>query len=862
MNIRKTGTLILVILFTSIQMYAQSEQVSLQQIITDLEEKYGLEFSYDPDLASRFIFDSNEFTEGSAEEILSLLSSKVPLDFEQVEGNFILVKTRPYTIDITVQDATEDSSIPGVYIKKNGQLLQLVSDVDGTIKTTLEWKASDIISLEFLGYEKLEIPIVELIQKNSKIIKLSQGTTILNELIITSYLGDGISANQKNHSLAVKTSDLGMLPGDLDKDLLVSLKTLPGIHTVTGRSGELRVRGGTPDQTLILFNNIPIYHQGYYYGTISPFSTDIIDKVTVHRSGFAPRLGGRVGGAVEIESNSKVPEEFKLGLASNTYMASSYMKVPVVKDKLGMVFSFRGSHPGDYRSPKEGKFDDLVISATDIGIRDEREDQVLEPVSYDFWDLNGTIVIEPSENDQLKFHILSINNVNTISILDNDTSNNISQNLQQTDLSNFGISANWNKSFGAWQSSLFFTTSNYVYQLDNDEFDNRGRPASMQNVRNDISNSKFGASLTRQSEKSEFSFGYEYTNIVAEFSDVIMRPRQPPARIIPGGAEVDINSVFVDFAYYGIPRLALNTGVRANSVAQLEDFRLEPRIFLNYSITDQLTFKSSYGLYSQFLSKTLFFDFSDLSIEKLTWGIISPNGPRLASWQALAGFSYQTPNFLFDADGYYKDVNGLFTNGPSEELPMGGLSQTTLYGSLNVRGLDFLAKYRFDNFDIWTNYTLSRAYMMFPDLKTEEFPANYDQTHNISIAGAFKWNNFRGSIGWSASSGLPNYFDDPFFPVVGPYTAELPEPTPVGELERFDWVHQLDASLNYEYFPGKGKTKVTLGASVLNLYNQENLLETINVRLAGGTEDGVPRTLPADRFTIGFAPDLMIKVEF
>ncbi len=856
MRIKQIGTLLFACLASVILSAQNTQEMTLEQLINQLESSNQLEFSYDPELTKAIHIKQAFNLEDGYEPVLESLMQQFPIIFEELEENYWLLKTGPYRLDLTILDQLSKESIPGVYVRKNGELLQLVSDVDGKLSTTIDWKMGDIISFETLGYEPLKIPVVQLFQQENNDILLKQGTTVLNELIITSYLGDGISADQKNHSLQVQTKDLGMLPGDLDKDLLVSLKTLPGIHTVTGRSGELRVRGGTPDQTLILFNDIPIYHKGYYYGTISPFSTDIVDKVTVHRSGYSPRLGGRVGGAVEIESKGTVPESFHAGVATNSYMASSYVKAPLIKNKLGATLSFRTSHPGDYRSPKEKQFDEMVLAATEVQARSESPGVTLEQTGYEFWDLNGSLVFQPSESDVFKFNFLSINNENPIRVVQGDTL----ENLIRTELENLGFSGHWQKQFGTWTSKLYFTTSNYTYQLDDDQYSlNDGRPLVIQNVRNDIKNNRAGLSFRNLTTVREINAGYELTDIATELLDVSFRGRNTISNR-PPPQNAQIHSVYGDYAYYGIEKLMINGGLRVNYVPEYEDFRIEPRVFANYHLSDQFTLKSSFGLYSQFLTQALFFDFSDINLQKLSWGMIRENDPRMRSWQSLIGFSYQHKNWLVDVDGYLKEVGGLFTNGPNIQTP-DGFRPTVIHGSLSVKGIDLLVRYRKNNFDIWGNYTLSKADMMFADLKLDEFPANYDQRHKINISGSYNYKNFRGSLGWFASSGLPNYLNNTFFPFIGPYNQPLPEPTSVGEIERFDWVHQLDASVAYEFYPGNGRTRVTVGASALNLYNRDNLLETVNVRQRGPNEIRL-FPFPVDRYNIGFAPDILLKIEF
>ena len=248
---------------TSLTVVAQENDkpLSLTEVLQLLKTQKNLDISHDPEVIEGFYVEKVDL-DADIESIFQSLSSQLPFAFEQVEDQYAVLTTKPVSIDVKVADQLSQEAIPGVYVKKNGQYAQKVSDPGGIISLSLEWQKSDTLSFEFLGYATMQIAVIDLLRSTEKTIFLTEGTTLLNEMVIESYLGNGISAIQRNHSLNIKTEDLGILPGDTNKDLLVSFRTLPGISTVTGRAGELRVRGGTPDQTLVLFDNIPIYHKG------------------------------------------------------------------------------------------------------------------------------------------------------------------------------------------------------------------------------------------------------------------------------------------------------------------------------------------------------------------------------------------------------------------------------------------------------------------------------------------------------------------------------------------------------------------------------------------------------------------------
>lgn len=837
---------------------AQNErnQLSLTAYLKNLQEVKNITFSYDAELLEGFKINKID-TNLSIESILKAMGDQLPFSFSLLKDSYVTIQSKQISLSLQIKDELSDGPVPGVYVKKNDQYTEKISDANGYITLQMDWRKGDTLSFEFLGYQKQKVLIKTLLLSGNKIIYLKEGTTVLNELVISGYLGAGIDAHQRNHSLNIKTDDLGILPGDNNKDLLVSLRALPGISTVTGRAGDLRIRGGTPDQTLLLYNNIPIYHKGYYYGTISPFSTDIVDDVKVYRSGFTPRLGGRVGGAIEINTDNSVPEKVVGGIATSSVFASGHIKAPIVKDKLGVSLSVRSSHPFDYLSPIEKEYEIMVIAASPLEVRSGLTNVSRDPVSFDFRDISSVLSWTPNEKDELTLNFLSISNENRTLLVDNNIQVDVDN---QTSLVNNGLNFQWNRKWGQWESSFFFTSALYDYQVNNREFEiNTDQVTKFDNQGNKLNTLKIGSIFSKKMAQNyhELTLGYEATRLRSSLNLEQFGRRAAPMRgprSIPNQLAT-VHSIFGNYYVPDFNNFMFDLGLRTNYYTGNESLRLEPRLFVNYNLSDKITFKTSAGFYSQFIARNIFFDYSDLALEKLVWQlVVNREDEIIKSSQFLAGMSYQSDNWLFDFDAYYKRVDNITANGP---IIAGPNVPGKLIGMINSRGMDFLIKRKIRNLNIWANYTLSKVDFDFRALKTDEFPANYDQRHLFNISAIYQQNQFRASLGWLFGSGVPNYLGDTFFPTTSPNRDPLPPPSRVGEIRRFDATHQLDASFAYEFLSKNKKMRFTSGISFLNIYNRENLLETVNITIGRPAE-----RIPSNRYTIGFAPDIMLKIEW
>jgi len=199
-----------------------------------------------------------------------------------------------------------------------------------------------------------------------------------------------------NQSIRIDVNDLPLLPGETDGDIFASVSALPGVSSPDGRAGNLLIRGSETDQTLILFDNIPVYHRGHYYGTISPYNPKIVSDVEVYRSGFHPRLGDRVGGAIVINSD-EAGEESNYGVGANTLFGMGYGKVRI-SDKLSSSFSFRNSYPRSFQSLKLEEISQSVFAATSlVGGRG----RLTQKVDVTFRDFNARLDFDANKRNQL-----------------------------------------------------------------------------------------------------------------------------------------------------------------------------------------------------------------------------------------------------------------------------------------------------------------------------------------------------------------------------------------------------------------------------------------------------------------------------
>ncbi|MFA7421205.1 MAG: TonB-dependent receptor, partial [Melioribacteraceae bacterium] len=196
----------------------------------------------------------------------------------------------------------------------------------------------------------------------------------------------------------------------------------------------------------------------------------------------------------------------------------------------------------------------------------------------------------------------------------------------------------------------------------------------------------------------------------------------------------------------------------------------------------------------------------------------------------ILGAEYETTDFLFSIEGYYKNINNLleFTqrivrSSQSRLTSLTNYETNFFKGTGFAEGIEFLIQKKFGAINGWVSYTLGKVDYTFPDFDSgDPFPANQDRTHEFKIVGSYETGNWNFSASWVYSTGLPYTAPE------SQYFIELLDGTKqsyihVSEknVNRLPDYHRLDLSASYMFknkqFNGE------FGLSIFNVYDQDNI---------------------------------------
>lgn len=808
-----------------------------------LEQKHQVVFSYNPRLIAplQFMLGNNS---QSLDQALESISAGLPLAFERVGDNGILVIPIRSTVQFQVQDIDDQRSVDLVYVAINDQQPKYLLPKNGLYQLEGAF-VTDSLIVNTSFYHTFKTTVSSL-RVAGNIMQMKAETTDLGDVTILSHITTGVNSVLGDHRIEVNMSDLSLIAGETDGDVFQVLQAVPGIRSPNGKPGSLNLRGGPFDQNLMLFDNIPIYHTGHFFGTFSPYNPGIVDKISVYRGGLPAAWGGRVGGVVDIKTQQYVPDSLSIGLMTNTVTSGLELRVPIVKNKLGLVFSARANIFGNM-PPKLEAYYDLNFQGTRISDLALDGPTELRNLNIGFSDINGKLIYKPSAKHNLSFSFLNIGNDFSYDLF-SPNQNRLEQETSQLD--NWGMTFEWEAQLSEKvDARARYTSSQFRLNEQRTEPRNNGNGVNREFVENGIDDQRFDLSLkVKLDDQTDLHTGYEFSNHKITFDDEI--DGDNPQVVDRRSGNGDINSVYMSLKRQFSDKLIVDAGLRLNNFSVGDQSFLAPKLFASYLLSNSFFLKGSATGAYQYVRQNFANDFDDFRIENQFWLLADNNIPVLRGKQYMFGGLLDRGSWLFDIELYHKDVNNVIR--PNTERQPD--EPANLTGDLRVNGIDFLVKKRWTGFESWISYSLSKAEETFrvdqPQGRRRVVTREvfYDQRHVLNLKVIAPVNRWNFAMSWSLMSGVPVYEADDD-EVLG------------NDANRYDLdyngnfpaQHQLDLSASYRFSKPSASWRGVVGFSILNVYDRQNIINGFQQNV------NINNTI---RYGLGFSPNIQVKVTF
>lgn len=836
----------------------------LEEVLLYLEANFDLSFSYrDRNINEEFInIDSHT---SSVQDYLEMLFEQTQLDYEFIDQRHLIL-TKKEAIPRPegwlcgyVRDEDSGKLLPYANILLKREQKGVNTNPAGRFEV-VSTMPRDTLLISYIGYHPLEIVLMD--QKNGTQecldFQLRPKLTEIETVVVTVYLMDGILQDGKGQKILIKPDKLSVFPGAVEPDIMTSLQMLPGIFSADETVSGVNIRGGTPDQNLVLYDGIPVYHTGHFFGMISAFNPYIVDNVKVYRSGMGSEYGGRVSGVIDIQSSKEAPEEFELGLGLNLTHGHINSNIPLWK-KSGLTISMRRSFTDFLPSPTFLSYAEKVFQGTKL-----EEEQIpgsnFQPNDkFYFSDFNFKWIWQPGKS---KFGIDLFSGFNSL-----DYTSEVPEfqafSKDVVELENIGFRVYWERQWNERFSSMINLTSStfsYNYNLSFSPLNFPNLVLLNYNTVNDVEDGGFNWINTWKIKKGhQFKFGYQFTN-----NDIGLALTKDEFTIVEEETQNFKHQLHTLFGEYHLSLadiLDVDLGVRYQRQPLIENDYFEPRVALTARVNTAFKLKISSSKQFQFVSQLVFLDLDEVLFGNKIW-IASNNTviPVIESNQWTGGILFSKNDWQIDLEGYVKELAGLTSFSSSfGEIP----DQPYSRGNSRIRGIDVLVKRKFNpRYRSWLSYTLSNAVYEFPELSESVFPASHDQRHTIQWVHLYTPRPWEFAVGWQLGSGLPftNAIDTDIR--INPNGSTTPfiiyDQQNASRLEPY---HRLDASVMY-HFKKQDKFTGFFGLSLINVYNQKNILGKQFLLEEIDPQNNEYEFLKIDRLGLRFTPNLVARIQW
>ena len=570
------------------------------------------------------------------------------------------------------------------------------------------------VVFRYVGYQPRQINLVS--KRDTLVTVAMESGNLVKEVEVKASHEDIIhSQAMGTHRLSAR--EVERIPALLgEPDLLKAIQLLPGVSFATEGSTGFSVRGGSPEQTLILLDGVPVYNVNHLWGFMSAFNNDAIRDARLYKGNLPARFGGRMGSVLDVTMKEGNLKE-KTGTFSLSPIAGRYtLEGPIGGDKASYMISGRKTW-----------LDLLLLGAQRL------EGQGAQVLTYGFWDINAKAnwIVDPHNRIYLSFYT----GRDAFMLEDGGTPSRDYMRFSYS-WQNLTSVVRWNHVFSPVVFANFSIYNSRFRQMYLNKFDRLGREAYKGYNNLDDWSTKGDFDWYHSAGKT-FRFGYQFS--VQHFSPEIISLRYDTVSLSLNKDVFTrniISDVYAEGEWELNGRTGLSMGIRAgNLAAEGKNYvSLRPRASVRYLITEQVSGKVSWSRMKQYLHQ----------LQNITLGIptelwvsstarIKPGTSDLFS----AGLFWNPQGYKISAEAFYtrmKDVvqyregtHALKERGESWE-------EYVEQGKGTSCGLELMAEKTAGRFTGWISYTLSKSTRQFSEINFgKPFPYTYDRRHQLNV---------------------------------------------------------------------------------------------------------------------------------
>ncbi|MEO7309604.1 MAG: TonB-dependent receptor [Chitinophagaceae bacterium] len=717
-----------------------------------------------------------------------------------------------FTINGFIKDSLTGETLIGASINISGGNRGVATNGYGFFSITLP-KAQYEISCSFIGYES-KLYRVSLDSNQSFDIFLVPRSFAQTNVIVTGRRRDANVKNAQMGRVDLSIEKIKQIPAFLGEiDILKAIQLLPGVRNAGEGNSGFYVRGGAPDQNLLILDDAVVYNPGHLFGFFSIFNSDAIKNVTLIKGGMPAQYGGRLSSVVDVTmkdgNNQQTQIEGGIGLIASRLSIQG----PIKKDKSSYIISGRRTYIDAIAKP-------LINKGNFAGS------------GYYFYDLNAKMNFILGSKDRLFFSGYFGRDVFSFKNKERDFNTGITW-------GNSTAAARWNHVFNR---KLFANTTllynDYKFQFD----------AVQDNFKIILS-----SGIKDLSGKIDFDY-YPVPEHKIKFGGLFTYHRFKPNQLSGSQDSTVFNpntglnkfanetGLYVQDDWEVSNKIKVNAGLRFGSFTQIGPYNLyttdvagnrldstvygrgkkvrgyngvEPRFTFRYALTDSSSLKFAVTRNVQYIH------LATNSGSTLPTDLWVPSTYRVnpqLGWQYAAGYfrNFNDNTWETSVEAYFKTMeNQIEYKEGANVQSLRDPEEDFTFGRGWSYGAEFFVNKVKGRFTGWIGYTLSWTYRKFPKLSNGNvFPAKYDRRHDMSIVANYdlspKWK--LGAV-FVYGTGNATTYPERFYIIQGNLVQQY------GTINsyRLPAYHRLDLAATYT--PNKHPERRLKSSWIFSIYN-------------------------------------------
>ena len=720
-----------------------------------------------------------------------------------------------YTVNGYVRDSVSGESIISATITIDGKAVN--SNQYGFYSLTLPEGEYDF-GVSHVSYLTAfyRISLKHNLQQN---ILLVPKSAALNEVVVYSRKRDANVRNAQMGKIDLSIGQIKSIPAFMGEvDILKAIQLLPGVQTAGEGNSGFYVRGGGPDQNLIILDDAVVYNTGHLFGFFSIFNSDAIKNVSLIKGGMPAQYGGRLSSVLDVTMKDGNTNKFQVEGGIGLIASRLSIQGPIKKDKASFIVSARRTYVDALAKP----FISSESNAYGSG--------------YYFYDLNTKINYKFSEKDKLFLSgyfgrdIFNYRDKKLAFKADIPWGNSTGT-LRWNHVFDKKLFANttlvyndYNFSFGAAQNDFEINLASGIRdvtaKVDFDYY-----PSGKHKI-------KFGGISTYHKFIPNVTSGRQDT--------VIFKPSND------GEKYALENALYVQDDWDVFDKLKLNYGLRWSGFTQIgpytkyvkdanqnkldsttyKDFEkvkayvgFEPRATLRYAINSKTSIKGSVTRNLQFIHLV---SNAGTTLPTDLWVPSTFRVQPQTSWQYATGVfkNFKDNEYETSVELYYKRMQNQIEYREGYSPSLRDPEEEFVFGKGWSYGSEFFINKARGRLTGWIGYTLSWTWRKFPELNAgEKYPAKYDRRNDLSVVGTYELNS-KWKLGgvFIYATGNATSLPERFYVINGILTQEY---SSINKY-RLSAYHRLDISATYTPQRKNKKFNSYWVFSVYNVYSRKN----------------------------------------